>query len=349
MSREFATGGAPHFSPPVTVQRVMRDVLLALLPGITACWWYFGPGVIMQIALAVFFAVVFEAAMLRLRGLDMRLYLTDLSAVVTATLFALCIPPLAPWWIACIGMLFAIVVAKHLFGGLGHNVFNPAMVGYVVCLISFPRAMTAWLPPVSIAETPLGLSASLVAILTGSLPAGLNWDAITQATPLDTIKTGVDHGRIVSEIRRAPIFGDFGGLGWEWIANWFALGGFWLMWRRVITWHVPLAMIGTVIALGLAAYLVDPGSSPSPLQHVFSGALILGAFFIATDPVTGCASTIGRLWFGAGVGAITLAIRRWGGYPDGVAFAVLIMNMAAPLIDRYTRPRYYGEGGSHHG
>jgi electron transport complex protein RnfD len=287
--------------------------------------------------------------MLRLRGQDMRLYLTDLSAVVTAVLFALCLPPLAPWWIACVGMLFAIVVAKHLFGGLGHNVFNPAMVGYVVCLISFPRAMTAWLPPVSIAETPLDLPASLVAIFTGALPSGLTWDAITQATPLDTIKTGVDHGRIVSEIRRAPIFGDYGGLGWEWMANWFALGGFWLMWRRVITWHVPLAMIGTVIALGLAAYLVDPGSSPSPLQHVFSGALVLGAFFIATDPVTGCTSTIGRLWFGAGVGAITLVIRRWGGYPDGVAFAVLIMNMAAPLIDRYTRPRYYGEGDPPHG
>jgi electron transport complex protein RnfD len=348
VSRDFETGGAPHFSPPVTVQRVMRDVLLALLPGIAACWWYFGTGVLVQILLAIVFALAFEALMLRLRGKDLRLYLGDLSAVVTAVLFALCLPPLAPWWIACVGMLFAIVVAKHLFGGLGHNVFNPAMVGYVVCLISFPRAMTAWLPPLSIAETPLQLPAILSAIFTGALPAGLGWDAITQATPLDTIKTGVDHGRIVSEIRRAPIFGDFGGLGWEWIANWFAIGGFWLMWRRVISWHVPVAMIGTVVALGLAAYLVDPGSSPSPLQHVFSGALVLGAFFIATDPVTGCTSTRGRLWFGAGVGAITLAIRRWGGYPDGVAFAVLIMNMAAPLIDRYTRPTYYGEGQSRH-
>ncbi len=344
MTRAFETNGAPHFSPPVTVQGVMRDVLLALIPGIVACVWYFGPGILIQVVLAVAFALAFEALMLKARGRQARLFLTDLSAVVTAVLFALCLPPLAPWWIACTGMLFAIVVAKHLFGGLGHNVFNPAMVGYVVCLISFPRAMTAWLPPLPLAETGLDLSQTLVTILTGSLPAGLTWDAITQATPLDTIRSGVDHGQIVSEIRRAPIFGDFGGLGWEWIANWFALGGLWLMWRRVISWHVPVAMIGSVVGLGLIAYLADPGSSPSPLQHVFSGALVLGAFFVATDPVSGCTSTKGRLWFGAGVGVITLIIRRWGGYPDGVAFAVLMMNMAAPLIDRYTRPRFYGEG-----
>lgn len=343
-TREFNVGGAPHFSPEITVRRVMRDVLIALTPGIVAYCWYFGWGLLVQILLAVSFAAAFEALMLRLRGRTPGLYLTDLSAVVTAVLFALCLPPLAPWWIACIGMLFAIVVAKHLFGGLGHNVFNPAMAGYVVCLVSFPKEMTAWLPPVSLATEHIDLAATLTTIITGTLPGGLSWDAITQATPLDTIKTGVDHGQIVSEIRRAPIFGDFGGLGWEWIANWFAVGGIWLLWRRVISWHVPVAMIGTVVALGLVAYLANPGSSPSPLQHVFSGALVLGAFFIATDPVTGCTSTIGRLWFGAGVGVITLAIRRWGGYPDGVAFAVLIMNMAAPLIDRYTRPRFYGEG-----
>ena len=348
-AREFETGGAPHFSPPVTIQRVMRDVLIALTPGIAACCWYFGPGVLVQIVLAAVFATGFEAMMLKARGRDIRLHLSDLSAVVTAVLFALCLPPLAPWWIACVGMFFAIVVAKQLFGGLGQNVFNPAMIGYVVCLISFPLAMTSWLPPLSLAVTTVDFAAALTAIFTGNLPAGLSWDAITQATPLDTIRTAVQDGQIIGEIRNAPIFGDFGGLGWEWIANWFALGGLWLMWRRVISWHVPFATIGTVLALGLVTYLLDPGSNPSPMQHVFSGALIIGAFFIATDPVTGCVSTIGRLWFGFGVGLITLVIRRWGGYPDGVAFAVLIMNMAAPLIDRYTRPRIYGEDRSGHG
>jgi electron transport complex protein RnfD len=317
-------------------------VLYALLPGIAAHAWFFGPGIIIQILLAAGFALGFEALMLRARKQAPGLFLRDWSAVVTAVLFALCLPPLAPWWIALIGMFFAIVIAKHLYGGLGHNVFNPAMIGYVVVLISFPQEMTTWLPPRPIAPTDLAFADVLVAIFTGVLPAGLGWDTISQATPLDTIRTGVSTGQMVSEVRQSPIFGDFGGLGWEWIANWYAIGGIWLLWRRVISWHVPVTMIGSVFFLGLAAFLAEPGSNPSPLQHVFSGALVLGAFFIATDPVSGCTSTRGRLIFGAGVGIITLVIRRWGGYPDGVAFGVLIMNMAAPLIDRYTRPRIYG-------
>jgi len=213
----------------------------------------------------------------------------------------------------------------------------------VVVLISFPQVMTQWLPPLGIAPVKLGLGDSLLTVFSGHLPMDLTWDTVTQATPLDSIRTSVASGQTVLEARESPVFGDFGGRGWEWIANWFALGGIWLLWRRIISWHVPLTMIGSVIFLGLLAYLADPGSNPSPLQHVFSGALILGAFFIATDPVSGCTSPRGRLIFGAGVGVITLVIRRWGGYPDGVAFAVLLMNMAAPLIDNYTRPRIYGE------
>jgi electron transport complex protein RnfD len=239
-------------------------------------------------------------------------------------------------------MLFAIVIAKHLYGGLGQNLFNPAMVGYVVVLISFPKAMTAWLPPESIAVHTLDLWQVLVTIMTGNLPAEISWDAITAATPLDTIRTSVASGQMIEEARRAPVFGDFGGLGWEWIANWYAVGGLWLLWRRVISWQVPVTMIGSVLVLGTVGWLTDPGANPAPLQHLFSGALIIGAFFIATDPVSGCTTTRGRLLFGAGVGVITLVIRRWGGYPDGVAFAVLLMNMAAPLIDRYTRPRIFG-------
>lgn len=336
-------GGAPHMPPQTTVAGVMRQVLYALVPGIAAHAWFFGPGILVQVLLAVLFALGFEAIMLKIRGRDLRLFLSDLSAVVTAVLFALCIPPLAPWWITLVAMLFAIVVAKHLYGGLGHNLFNPAMVGYVVVLISFPQVMTQWLPPRVIAAGAPDLQATLAAIFTGNLPAPLVWDTITQATPLDTIKTGVESGRMMSEIRRAPVFGDFGGLGWEWIANWYAVGGLYLLYRRVISWQVPVAVVGSVILFSLPAYLLDPGSNPVPLQHIFSGALVLGAFFIATDPVSGCASPKGRLWFGAGVGLLTLAIRRWGGYPDGIAFGVLLMNMAAPLIDRYTRPRTYGE------
>lgn len=343
MTRRFDTAGAPHIPPPSTVAQVMQQVLFALLPGAAALAWFFGPGVIVQIVLASGFALLFEAAMLKLRGRPVAETLGDYSAVVTAVLFALCVPPLAPWWISAVAMLFAMVIAKHLFGGLGQNLFNPAMVGYVVVLISFPQEMTQWLAPRPIAEWMPGLGESLRAILGGVLPQPMGIDAITMATPLDTLKTGIDAGRYVHEISAAPVFGDFGGRGWEWCANWFALGGFYLLYRRVISWQVPVAVIGTVVLVSLPPFLFDPGSNPSPLEHVFSGALVFGAFFIATDPVTGCASPRGRLLFGAGVGLLTLVIRRWGGYPDGFAFAVLLMNMAAPLIDRYTRPRMYGE------
>ena len=343
MTRSFETGGAPHLPPRTTVAAVMLQVLLALVPGVLAYTWFFGPGMLIQIMLATVFALLFEALMLRWRGRSLKPFINDYSAVVTAVLFALCIPPLAPWWISCIAMLFAIGFAKHLYGGLGQNVFNPAMVGYVVVLISFPQVMTAWLPPLALAEYSPGLVDSLAIIFTGQFPATGGWDMLTQATPLDTLKTGVESGRMLSEISNSPIFGDYGGMGWEWIAIWFGLGGFFLLYKRTINWHVPVAVIGTVILFSLPFWLAAPSSNPFPLQHVFSGGLVLAAFFIATDPVSGCASNRGRLIFGAGVGIITLVIRRWGGYPDGVAFAVLLMNMAAPLIDRYTRPRMYGE------
>ncbi|MGB0514413.1 MAG: RnfABCDGE type electron transport complex subunit D, partial [Wenzhouxiangellaceae bacterium] len=180
------------------------------------------------------------------------------------------------------------------------------------------------------------------AILTGRLPDPLEWDAISQATPLDALRTGVAENRLVTEIRANPVFGDFGGLGWEWIANFYALGGAWLVYKRIISWHVPVAVLATVILVSTPMWLFGPDTNPSPLQHIFSGALVLAAFFIATDPVSGCATMRGRLIFGAGVAVLTLAIRRFGGYPDGVAFAVLLMNMAVPLIDRLTRPRAYG-------
>ena len=167
----------------------MRQVLYALLPGIVAYIWFFGPGILIQILLAVIFALLFEIFMLKVRKLPLKRSLGDWSAVVTAVLFALCLPPLAPWWIALLGMLFAIVVAKHLYGGLGQNMFNPAMVGYVVVLISFPQVMALWLPPTSIASHSPTIVEVLNTIFTGRLSPGLTWDTISEATPLDTIRT----------------------------------------------------------------------------------------------------------------------------------------------------------------
>jgi electron transport complex protein RnfD len=162
------------------------------------------------------------------------------------------------------------------------------------------------------------------------------------ATPLDTVRQLTAQGQTLVEIRSDPRFGDFGGRGWEWVANFFALGGLWLLIRRKIPWQTPLATLGSVILLSLPFWAMEPDVHPFPLQHVFSGALVLAAFFIVTDPVSGCSTPRGRLIFGAGVGVLTLAIRRWGSYPDAIAFAVLLMNCAAPFIDRYTRPRVYG-------
>lgn len=334
--------GAPHIPAQTSVQKVMAQVLLALLPGILAYMYYFGVGILVQITLALLFAYTFEYLSLSARQQPLRNYLCDLSAAVTAVLFALSLPPLAPWWCSLIGMLFAIVIAKHLFGGLGQNRFNPAMVGLAVLLISFPRIFTHWSPPAMLADNPLSMLEVLRTIFTTQPPPGMSWDAITQATPLDQLRTGAATGLLVTEVRQGPVFGHFGGLGWEWIANWYALGGLWLLWRRVIHWRVPVAVLLTTFMLTTPFYLFDPDANPLPLQHIFSGATVFVAFFIATDPVSGSATPRGQLLFGAGVAIIMLAIRRWGVYPDGVAFAILVMNMFAPLLDQYTRPRVFG-------
>lgn len=339
---EFKLSGAPYLPAPRTVGQIMREVLLALVPGIIAHAWFFGPGVLVQILIAASAALSFEYAMLRLRGRPVRLFLTDGSVLVTAVLFSLCIPPLTPWWAAVIGMFFAVVVAKHLYGGLGYNMFNPAMVGFVVLLIAFPTQMTLWVPPAPVADYTLGLAGTLQAIFTGTLPGGLTWDAITQATPLDTIKTETGLNRTLPEIRQHPIFGKYGGRGWEWIANFYLLGGIWLLWRRIITWHIPVALIGMVMLLSLPLHVTSPDTQPFPLQHIYSGGLVLGAFFVATDPVSSATTPRGRLIFAAGIGALVVTIRTWGGYPDAVAFSVLLMNLAVPLIDTYTAPRIFG-------
>ena len=259
-------------------------------------------------------------------------------------MLAFALPPLTPWWVTATGVAFAIVVAKHLYGGLGYNPFNPAMAGYVVLLVSFPAYMTQWLPPggFDLTEIRPGLTDTLIYAMTGALPAGLSWDAIGAATPLDDVKTQIGVMRTVGEARTGLLYGFFGARGWEWVANYVALGGIWLIYRKVIRWQIPLGFLLGVIVPATLFYMIDSGNYAPPTFHVFSGAALLGAFFIATDPVTAAASDRGRLVYGAGIGLLVYIIRTWGNYPDAVAFSVLLMNMAVPLIDRMTVPLAFG-------
>ena len=325
------------------VSAVMTQVLWALLPAVLAHWWFFGPSIWVQITLAIGFGALFEGIMLSLRGRPVWRFLNDRTMVVAAVLLALCLPPLAPWWVVATGMLFAIVIAKHLYGGVGQNLFNPAMVGFAVVIISFPTELTQWLLPRPLNPQLPSLMQSLQAILTGQLPATLSWDVISQATPLDQTRTGRVEGLRLSEVQNHPVFGPFGGVGWAPIAFAYLIGGIWLLARGVIHWRIPVTILLATIAISLLPWLFDSDRFLSPLQHLTAGALVMAAFFIATDPVSGCDTPRGQVAFSLGVVAITLAIRQWGAFPDGVAFAILMMNMVAPLLDRYLRPPVYGE------
>lgn len=340
--RTFSIGGAPHTRPATSVSRIMRQVIYALIPALATHIWFFGYGILFQVCLACCFALAWEALALRARNEALKPFLTDGSALVTACLFALCLPPLMPWWTVAVGTFFAIVVAKHLYGGLGYNVFNPALVGYAVVLISFPDHATRWLFPDTLMNTALSLSDIISTIARGELPSRLVWDAVSQATPLDTIRTQTGLGFMLTEISQASVFGHVGGTGWEWISLAYLIGGLWLLQQRVISWEVPVALLGALSAATLLLYMFDPQTYLPPLPALAHGGVMMGAFFIATDPVSGCTTPRGKLIFGAGVALITVAIRSWGNYPDGIAFGVLIMNMAAPLIDRHTQPRVFG-------
>lgn len=337
----FSTAASPHLPPPNTVRRVMLLVLLALLPGVLMQWWQFGPGVLINIVLALVLATLAEAAVLSLRRRPLLPFVTDGSAALTAVLLAASLPPLTPWWLTAFGTLFAIIIAKQLYGGLGYNPFNPAMVGYAVLLISFPRYMTAWLPPAGLSPDLPGFTDTLALIF--QRETALDYDALAQATPLDTLKTQLGLARSVDEIQSvARIFDAFGGKGWQWVNLGYLAGGLWLLRRGIIGWQIPGGFLGALFAGSLLGFLYDPAHHPTPLFHLFSGATMLGAFFIATDPVSAATTPRGRLYYGMGIGALVFIIRSFGGYPDGVAFAVLLFNLAAPAIDYYTPPRVYG-------
>lgn len=341
---EFERREAPYLRPVASVRSIMLQVLAALVPAALAHVWYFGPGFIANFIIASGFCVAGEAAMMHFRGRDPWIALSDFSALVTAALLAFALPSLTPWWVTATGALFGVVVAKHLYGGLGFNIFNPAMAGYVVILVAFPMHLNLWVAPRmgDIDYQALTLFETLRYTLTGGLPDLLPFDALTRATPLDAMKSGLNNARTAAEIRTLPIMGDFGGRGWEWIGNFVAFGGFWLLVKKIIRWQIPVGVGLGLLGPAMIMYLIGPDSNPSPGFHLFAGSTILCAFFIATDPVSAATSPKGRFLYGLGIGVLIYAIRTWGAYADGVAFAVLIMNMAVPAIDYLTQPHIVG-------
>lgn len=334
---------SPYLSRAPSVTQIMVKVMLALIPAIAASVWFFGPAILVTMSLASITALLCEAVMLKLRNRPIRPFLLDGSALLTAWLLALSIPPMGPWWMIVTGTAFAIVIAKHLYGGLGNNPFNPAMVGYAVLIISFPVQMTQWLAPLSLAHAHLDLHSLLHYMFSSSLPDGTELDAYTSATPLDTLKTQLHLDKPISAIMSMPIYGTLGGIGGQWVACAYLAGGLYLLQQKIITWHVPVAFIATIFAVSGALHLVDPARHANPWFELATGATMICAFFILTDPVTGPTTPKGKLIFAGGAGFLTYVIRAYGGYPDGVAFSVLLMNICVPLIDAYTQPPVFGK------
>lgn len=335
---------SPHAHGPNKTARVMQQVILATLPGIIALSWFFGWGHIINIVWACIVALSCEALVLKLRKRPLGFYLGDYSALVTAVLLGIALPPYAPWWLVLTGTAFAIIVAKQLYGGMGFNPFNPAMIAYVLLLISFPVEMTHWAAPLNTIDGQTALLGPLEALRHNFGFASAQLDAFSMATPLDLLKQ--NNALMMDDVwAQHPQFGHWGGKGWEWANAGFLLGGLFLLARRIFTWHAPISML--VSLSFFSAMFYDNGSSASagsPLFHLFSGATMLGAFFIVTDPVTSAVSNKGRIIYGACIGALVFIIRAWGNYPDAIAFAVLLMNFSAPFIDHYTQPKTYGHG-----
>ncbi len=332
---------SPHIHQPNSVAYLMKQVLYALLPGIGLYLFFFGWGIFLHLLLASLVALLTEAIMLWLRQRPIKAFLFDYSALVTAWLLVLAIPPLAPWWITALGVSFALVFAKHVYGGLGYNTFNPAMVGYAMLMISFPAEMTRW-PLSPEFGGYLGFFDSLHVLLELPLGSGKTVDAYSGATLLDSVKISISQAYRLDEALRTPALGYLGSRVWEFVGLGYLVGGLYLIYRRVIDWHIPVAMLGALTLMASLFFLWDSDTYATPWFHLFSGAALLGAFFIATDPVSAATSRTGKLVYAAGIGVLVYVIRMWGSYPDSVAFSVLLMNMCAPMIDYYTQPPVFG-------
>ena len=342
---EEKTVFGPYAHAGNSVSRTMGLVMVSLLPATLFSLYQFGWPAIFLFCTTLLACLSAEAIALRIAGKPSRTFLMDGSALLTGWLLAMTLPPWAPWWIGVVGAFLAIIVAKQVFGGIGQNLFNPAMVARVALLISFPLEMTLFNHPAPLfSEQAPGLLESL-SITFGSSDA---IDAVSGATTLGHLKTEIGRGIPLQEASQQSatfwqlIGGQAAGSLGETSALLLLLGGLFLIYKKVITWHIPTSMLGSLALMALVFHLIDPERYVDPLTHLFSGAAILCAFFIATDLVTSPVSTKGQILFGAGCGLLVYAIRTWAGYPEGVAFAVMLMNACTPLIDHYIKPRIYG-------
>ena len=325
---------SPHHHSLSKTSRLMAWVLLATLPGLAVQSYFYGYGTLINLVWASGLALSLEALVLGLRRRPIMIFLTDGSALVTAFLIALALPPFSPWWLTLIAVLFSIVFAKHLYGGLGNNPFNPAMVGYAICLIAFPVSMTQW-PAI---EQTLSFGQQWQWFWMESIDGGI--DAWTGATALDLMRH--TNGLTLNEVAL-----DNPQLGLSlsvsmWVNLAYLAGGIGLLAINAFTWHAPIAMLASLGFCAGLFHMGEPDLYPSASQHLLTGATMFSAFFIVTDPVSGATSRKGKVVFGIGVGILVFIIRTFGSYPDAFAFAILLMNLSAPLIDTYTRPKAYG-------
>jgi len=323
VDNQLYLSSSPHIHSGETTERIMRLVIYALLPAVLVSLYFFGLPALKVLLICTLGCVVCEALANKL--LKQELTIKDGSGALTGILLALNLPASSPWWLALLGSAIAIFIGKMIYGGLGYNPFNPALVARVVLLISFPVQMTRWTAP-------------------APLTTGI--DAVTAATPLGEMKMAVMLTGKLPETANSGLLdyftGNMGGCLGEVSSIALLLGGLLLIYKKVITWHIPVSFIGTTLLVSTIFWLADPGKYANPLFHLLTGGLLLGAFFMATDMVTSPITYKGMLIFGCGCGLLTILIRLFGGYPEGVSFAILLMNAVTPLIDRSCRPKIYG-------
>lgn len=328
MNKLLTVSPSPHVHSGESTPRLMYNVVLAMIPALAVSVFYFGHEALIVTLVAIISCLVFEFAIQKFL-LKVKPTITDGSAIVTGLLLAFNLPSNLPWWIIVIGALVSIGVGKMSFGGLGNNPFNPALVGRVFLLISFPVQMTTW---------PLPIQARVDYV-----------DAITGPTPLAIVKEGLSKGEVMSQIaQKIPshmelFMGSMGGSLGEIAAFALIIGFFWMLFTKVITWHIPVSIITTIAVFTGVLWLINPETNADPLFHLLTGGVMLGAIFMATDYVTSPMHPKGMWIFGIGIGALTVIIRVWGAYPEGVSFAILIMNAFVPLINRFMKPSRFGE------